>query len=122
MGAQISLRDYGTSYWPVAGDSGDPSEIIASPGHIYVPTRSDSDGDVVVEVRVGAVDIPGIRRIFQGVIELDSGVLSVTPPVVEDEETYRMPRPGSWRLTIGVRGEPEADYVALFFDEEEWAQ
>jgi hypothetical protein len=116
--AQVSIRDFGTLDYP----EGNPEEegVVASSGHIYVPTRSDSDGQVNIEISAGATMPENSRLVYEGILTLESGVLCVTPPAMEDEETLHMPRPGDWSVRIAVRGEPRADFVAIVFDEGQW--
>lgn len=114
----VSIRDFDTADYPTGGTG--EEEIQVLPGHIYVATQSDTDGDVPVEIRVGEVDVPGLRTVFDGTLSVNSGVLCVTAPAMEDEETFHLPRPGEWSVKIAVRGDPRPTFVALFLDLKEW--
>jgi len=95
--------------------------LVWVPACIAVGTIEDTDGDVLVELRVGAVEVPGGREIHSGMFRCPSGDVSVTGPTDEREVTLTLPRTGDWKVRIVVRGEGRPDYVGVFFDAEEWS-
>jgi hypothetical protein len=114
----ISIRDFETADHPYV-ETGQEA-VISTPGHVFVASQTDTDGDVAVAVRVGEPDIPGLRLVFDGVMHFNSSSLCVVAPADPDEKTVAIPAPGMWKVKIGVEGDP-AHAIAIFFDPTEWA-
>jgi hypothetical protein len=115
---QIAVSDFGTASYP-EWEGGEA--LVWVPTCFAIGTNEDTYGDVLVELRVGAVDVPGVREIHSGTFTCPSGRVSVTGPTDEREVTLTLPRTGDWRIRIAVRGEKRPDYVGIFFDAEEWS-
>ncbi|GAA3578849.1 hypothetical protein [Streptomyces osmaniensis] len=115
----VSVRDFGTEDYPVA-ETGE-EEVIHTPGQIYIASRSDVDGDVRVEVWLGAPDPERGRNVLDSVMTFSSGIMCVSAPAEEDQESLRLPTPGNWRVRVCVEGEPRPHTVSLFLQPEEQA-
>ncbi|MFJ5610628.1 hypothetical protein ACIQCJ_14725 [Streptomyces sp. NPDC093221] len=116
---QIMVRDFGTSDAPEWETGDEP--LAWFPGSFMIGTVDDTDGDVTVEVRLGAADTPGARTIFDGIFSCTSGIVSIMTPTEYDNETLRLPRAGDWKMRIAVKGAERPDYVAIIFDDKEWS-
>lgn len=114
----ISIRDFGTEDHPSV-ETGE-EVVVPTPGHIFVASQTDTDGDVSVAVRVGDPDIPGHRLVFDGVMHFNSSSLCVVAPTEPDEKTVAIPAPGVWKVKICVEGDSPHS-IAIFFDPTEWA-
>ncbi|MGW3044376.1 hypothetical protein ACWC9T_31010 [Kitasatospora sp. NPDC001159] len=108
----VSIRDFGTDDYPQTDDG----EYDCLPGHgqIYVSTRTDSDGDVEVRIHLGEAAPADMRVIYDGPMDFKSGVISVTPPAMEDRETVILPSAGIWRVVVAVSGGSRPDLVCLY--------
>ena len=115
---QIAVSDYESVDVP-EWESGD-EPLVTSSSCFLIGTIDDLDDDVKVEMRVGDVDVPHVRVIFEGVLDCASGIVSATGPTDDHEETLLLPRRGAWSVRIAVRGQDSPDYVAVFFDQREW--
>ncbi|MER5477738.1 hypothetical protein ABT026_12300 [Streptomyces sp. NPDC002734] len=113
----ISIRDFGTTDNPVAATG--EEEVISSPGKTYVATRSDTDGDVRVELWLGDPEPGHGREVLDAEMEFVSGIVSVADPVDPDSETVRLPRAGRWRTRVRVQGVPRPHTVSVFLREED---
>ncbi|MFC9847318.1 hypothetical protein ACFWFF_09730 [Streptomyces sp. NPDC060223] len=114
----VSIRDFETEDQPNA-ESGE-EEVMALPGHLFVATRSDTEGDVRVEVHVGECDIPDVRVVFDGSMVFRSSFLCITGAVDPDEETFPLPRTGEWGIRVYVYDSPRPSRVFVFLDSGEW--
>lgn len=112
----VAFRDLGTADQPrvVSGEE----DILFLPGHLVVVGRSDRD--IQVEVRVGGGDLSGAQRVFGGVMNFRSGVLSVSEPESPDEESLRLPRCGSWNVQVYLRSAPEREELYFILDAAQW--
>ncbi|MFE6869237.1 hypothetical protein ACFVFS_22090 [Kitasatospora sp. NPDC057692] len=108
----VSIRDMGTDDYPQSAD-GD-YECLAGRGQIYVSTRTDSEGDVRVRVYLGKADPAVMRVIHEGVMEFKSGIISITAPAMEDEETVILPAAGVWQVGVAVSGGGSPDSVDVY--------
>jgi hypothetical protein len=114
----VAVNNFDTRETP-DWDHGDGS-VAACSQSIYVVVRPDWYGDVTVQVRVGEVDLPGVRTVFEGVLSVTSGIISILSPVAGDEESVVLPRAGDWFVRIAVQGEPYTDFLAVFLDSGQW--
>lgn len=110
----VSIRDFDTE------DEPEVEEFL--PGHVYVATRTDTDGKVAIDVAIGEPKETDMRTVIEEVMTFESGILCITAPTIPDEETVRLPRPGQWAVKICVRGEPRPDWVGIYFSEREWRE
>ena len=115
---QIALGDYRSTDVPEWRSGDEP--LVTSPSCFLIATIDGLYGDVEVELRVGGVDVSHVRVVFEGVFTCLSGIVSATGPADDREETLLLPRRGDWTVRIAVRGQDRPDYVAVFFDQEEW--
>ncbi|MFI0895205.1 hypothetical protein [Streptomyces sp. NPDC020983] len=115
---QIAIGDFETVDTP-QWQSGEESLVSSSSGFL-IGTIDDPDGDVEVEMRRGDVDVPDVRVVFEGVLSCPSGIVSATGPTDDRQETLLLPGRGDWSVRIAVRGRDRPDYVAVFFDQQEW--
>jgi hypothetical protein len=113
----LSIRDFGTSDYPVA-ETGE-EDVVYTPGQIYVATRSDVDGEVRVEVWLGTPSPDSGCGVLDSVMNFSSGIMCVSAPAEEDEESLQLPEPGAWRVRVCVQGEPEPHSVYLFLQPEQ---
>jgi hypothetical protein len=118
---QIAIQDFEATSEP-EWESGDESVawVRDNPDCFFVGTIDDLDGDVLVEMRVGNVDVPGARQIFEGNFQSSSGIVSVSGPTDDRVESFLLPRRGPWKIRIAVSGAERPNGVAVFFAQEEW--
>jgi hypothetical protein len=108
----ISIRDFATADYPVA-ETGE-EEVIYTPGQIYVASRSDVDGGVRVEVWLGVPDSQSGRNVLDSVMNFRSGIMCISAPAEEDQESLRLPAHGNWYVRVYVQGEPRPHTVSVF--------
>jgi hypothetical protein len=94
--------------------------VASCPQSIYVAARPDSYGEVTAQVRIGEVDLPGVRTVFEGVLSVTSGIISILSPVAGDGASVILPRAGDWMVRIAVKGDLYADFLAVFLDPDQW--
>lgn len=114
----LSIRDFETEDQPNV-ESGE-EEVVALPGNLFVATRSDTEGEVRVELRLGECDIPEARIVFDGSMVFQSSFMCITGVVDPDEETFPLPRSGEWKVRVYVHGTPHPSCVMVFLDSGEW--
>ncbi|MEU3792549.1 hypothetical protein AB0F07_22555 [Streptomyces fructofermentans] len=118
QGGWASIRDMGTTDAPTS-DTGE-EDFLFLPGNTYIAVRPDSEGEASVEIRVGEPDRDDCSLLVEKVLNIKSGVISVSDVVVQDEETLRLPRSGEWTMSFYVAGEPSVREVVVFLKEQEW--
>lgn len=116
---QIAVADFDSDDVPEWETGEEP--LVWSPGCFLISTIDSADGNVELDMRVGDVDVPGVRVVFEGTFHCSSGIVSATGPVDYPRKTFLLPRRGRWTIRIAVRNSGASpDYVAFFFDREEW--
>jgi hypothetical protein len=98
----VDIGDYESADVPTGNDDEWETGILVSPHHLIVATRDDLDGHVVVDVRAEESGRRVGETLFDGILSLPSGVLSVHEVVVDPHPTVIMPRAGDWRVIVSV--------------------
>ncbi|MER6131036.1 hypothetical protein [Streptomyces sp. NPDC001815] len=114
----VSTRDFETEDQPDV-ESGE-EELVALPGNVFVATRSDTEGEVRVEVRIGECDVPDARIVFDGSMVFQSPFMCITGVVDPDEESLLLPRTGEWKVRVYVHGYPHPSRVMVHLELSEW--
>jgi hypothetical protein len=116
---QIIVQDMAQQSEPPMWETED-DPLVQTPECFMIATIDDMDGNVRVEFRAGSTDIPDVREIYNGIFTCSSGEVSVSAPAMNREKVLSLPHAGDWNIRIAVKGLPRPDYIAIFFDEDQW--
>ncbi|MFD9289747.1 hypothetical protein ACFWX5_32710 [[Kitasatospora] papulosa] len=113
----VAFRDFGTSDQPTAVTGYE--DVLSLPGHVVIVGASGND--INVEVRVGEEGASRGLKVFDGEMEILSGVLSVTEPESPDEESLILPRRGTWMVSVYLESSTVPERLYFIFDADQWA-
>ncbi|MFJ5610627.1 hypothetical protein ACIQCJ_14720 [Streptomyces sp. NPDC093221] len=117
--SQIVVENFGNSETPEWDTGEEP--LVWTPGCYLIETVDDMESNVLVDFRVGVIDVHDVREIHNGNFVCASGRASVCAPAMAQKAVLTLPRAGDWAIRIAVRGKFRPDYVVVFFNEDKWS-